>query len=110
MLATIVAGQGHQVQKALDGPSALITARAFRPEVVLLDLGLPIMSGLEVARRLRAEPRTRDAHLIALTGWGQDEDRRRTREAGIDEHLTKPTDPDVLMRMLNEIAARKNEP
>ena len=110
MLATIVAGQGHQVQKALDGPSALITARAFRPEVVLLDLGLPFMSGLEVARRLRAEPRTRDAHLIALTGWGQDEDRRRTREAGIDEHLTKPTDPDVLMRMLNEIAAKRNEP
>ncbi len=109
MLASIVASQGHQVQTASDGPSALTAARAFRPDVVLLDLGLPIMSGLEVARRLRAEPRTRDAYLIALTGWGQDEDRRRTHEAGFDEHLTKPTDPETLMRMLIEIAAKKNE-
>lgn len=110
MLATMVTGQGHHVWKALNGPSALAAAKAYQPDVVLLDLGLPIMSGLEVARRLRADPHTRHAHLIALTGWGQDEDRQRTREAGFDEHLTKPTDPDALMRMLSEIATRKDEP
>ncbi|HSK09997.1 MAG TPA: ATP-binding protein [Vicinamibacterales bacterium] len=108
MLAGLVNALGHRARKALDGPSALETARSYRPHVVLLDLGLPIMSGIEVARELRSRPETRGAHLVALTGWGQEEDRERTREAGFDEHLTKPTDPETLTRLLQAIAARES--
>jgi CheY-like chemotaxis protein len=108
MLAALVHGLGHGARKALDGPSALEAARSYRPHVVLLDLGLPIVSGIEVARQLRARPETRDAYLVALTGWGQEEDRERTREAGFDEHLTKPTDPETLTRLLHAVAVRKS--
>jgi PAS domain S-box-containing protein len=106
MLSVFVESLGHQVRKALDGPSAVSAAVSFVPHVVLLDLGLPGMTGLEVARALRLHPETAGAHLVALTGWGQREDRRQTEAAGFDDHLTKPTDPDVLERLLNEVAAR----
>jgi two-component system, chemotaxis family, CheB/CheR fusion protein len=109
MLAALVHALGHRARKALDGPSALETARSYRPHVVLLDLGLPIVSGIEVARRMRALPETHDAYLVALTGWGQEEDRERTREAGFDEHLTKPTDPETLTRLLHAVAVRKSQ-
>ena len=81
---------------AYEGISALEVAAEFRPEIALLDIGLPMMDGFELARRLRAIPQIRDILLIALTGYGQQEDRRRTHEAGFDQHLTKPVDPVVL--------------
>ena len=81
----------------------LEAAAEFRPDVVLLDIGLPGMDGYEVARRLRRTPRPAAAVLVALTGWGQEEDRRRSREAGFDHHLVKPVDPDALNRVLADL-------
>jgi PAS domain S-box-containing protein len=92
--------EGHQVRTAHDGRNALAAAREFNPEVVLLDIGLPDMSGHEVARRLAEDPRHRDVTLAALTGWGQAEDRRRSAEAGFQHHLVKPVHPAELKRVL----------
>jgi two-component system CheB/CheR fusion protein len=91
---------GHEVRVAHDGPTALLIARAFRPQVVFLDIGMPGMDGYEVARRLRREPGPQPALLVALTGWGHDEDRRRSQEAGFDHHLVKPVDPAALVQLL----------
>jgi PAS domain S-box-containing protein len=93
---------GGEIRAAYDGVEAVETAEAYRPDVVLLDIGLPRLSGYEVARRIRAQPWGKAVVLIALTGWGQDEDKRRSREAGFDHHLVKPVDPDALMRLLAE--------
>ena len=82
----------YQVWAAPDGPSALLMAAANPPDVVLLDIGLPRMDGYEVARLLRKQPGLEGAVLIAVTGYGQEEDRRRTREAGLNAHLVKPVD------------------
>jgi CheY-like chemotaxis protein len=90
----------HETQTAYDGPSALRLAASFRPEIVLLDLGLPHMDGFEVARRLRNSPEFADTLLVALTGYGTDEDRRRSREAGFDEHLVKPPSMDSIDALL----------
>jgi CheY-like chemotaxis protein len=73
---------------------------------VLLDIGMPEMDGFEVARRLRLQSRWQDLVLVALTGWGQEEDRQRTQAAGFDHHLVKPTDLDTLQRLLADIAGR----
>ncbi len=97
MLLTL---SGHEVLCAKDGLQALQFAADFGPEVVLLDIGLPLMDGYEVARRLRQMPQTRDALLIALTGYGQQGDRQRGREAGFDGHLLKPVDPRALGEMI----------
>ncbi len=94
-LAMLLGAWGHEVRTAYDGPVALRAAEAFRPQVVLLDIGLPRMDGYEVARRMRGQA-ARHARLVALTGYGQEEDRRRAREAGFDAHLTKPADPATL--------------
>ncbi|HEV8479846.1 MAG TPA: PAS domain S-box protein [Candidatus Eisenbacteria bacterium] len=94
---------GHEARVAYGGEEALEAAASERPDVVLLDIDLPDLPGLEVARRLRADPRTRDIRLVALTGFGQREDRRRTREAGFDEHLVKPVDPKELKKLLESI-------
>jgi CheY-like chemotaxis protein len=91
---------GHQVRVARSGPQAVEAAREFRPDVAILDIGLPGMSGHELAARLRAEPFGPSLILVALTGYGQDEDRRRTREAGFDHHLTKPADLGQLAALL----------
>ncbi|MGH8217690.1 MAG: response regulator [Steroidobacteraceae bacterium] len=99
-LAALMEMSGHEVHVATDGESALTVAERCRPEVVLLDLGLPKLDGYEVARRLRQSPWGRAAMIIALTGWGQDEDRRRTRECGFDSHMVKPLDLDALLRVL----------
>ncbi|HSJ98821.1 MAG TPA: ATP-binding protein [Myxococcota bacterium] len=88
-----------------DGESALATLRAFRPEMVLLDLGMPGMDGYEVVRRIRERPEDGEPVVIALTGWGQPEDRRRTREAGFDHHLVKPVGLDVLQSLLAALDA-----
>jgi len=99
-LALLLRLKGHHVEVAHDGPAALETAAAFEPEVVLLDIGLPGLDGYEVARRLREETRLADALLVALTGYGQEEDRRRALYAGFDHHFTKPVDPTVLYKLI----------
>jgi len=99
-LAILLRMSGHDVQIAHDGPSAVELAHVSSPEVVLLDIGLPGMSGYEVARRLRSRAGAATALLIALTGYGQREDRRRSQEAGFDLHLVKPVDPVELERAL----------
>jgi len=88
--------EGFTADAAFDGEAAILRAAAMRPDVVLLDIGLPGMSGFEVAHALRAMPATNDALLVALSGYGQAEDRQRSREAGMDHHLTKPVDPAAL--------------
>ena len=104
MLGAVIECAGHEVRTALDGPSAIAAAVASRPDVVLLDLGMPGMGGIEVARELRRRPELAGVRLVALTGWGQADDRRRTEEAGFDHHLTKPTDPQQLERLLAQFA------
>lgn len=100
MLATLLRLRGHEVALAHDGPSALALLDAVRAEVVVLDIGMPGMDGHEVARELRRRPAYARALLIAMTGWGQEEDRRRSREAGFDHHLVKPVAPEELDRLL----------
>ncbi|HXS80024.1 MAG TPA: ATP-binding protein [Gammaproteobacteria bacterium] len=97
---------GADVVTVHDGPAALEALRTERPSAAVLDIGMPGMDGYEVARRVRSGPRGNDIKLIALTGWGNDEDRRRSREAGIDHHLVKPVDVHVLEDVL---AARRDE-
>jgi two-component system CheB/CheR fusion protein len=99
-LAMLLELSGHEVRTASDGPGALTAASEFRPDVILLDIGLPGMDGYEVAGRLRTDPALRGVRLIALTGWGQDTDRERSRGAGFDLHLVKPVDPAELRRAL----------
>jgi CheY-like chemotaxis protein/two-component sensor histidine kinase len=91
-LATMLALAGHDTRCAHDGHQALQVARAFLPQVALLDIGLPGLSGLDVARRFRADPALAGAFLVALTGWGTEDDKRTCLEAGFDLHLTKPVD------------------
>ena len=94
---------GHEVRTAANGTEALTIAEEFLPEVALLDLGMPDLSGFEVARRIRAAPWGSGIVLIALTGWGQEEDRRRTAEAGFDHHLTKPIPPDAIEDLIRSV-------
>jgi CheY-like chemotaxis protein len=95
---------GNQVYMAHDGPEAFEAIEKLHPEVVLLDIGLPGLSGYEVCRRVREQPWGKSIVLIALTGWGQDEDRRLSREAGFDGHLVKPVDPEELQRLLADVS------
>jgi CheY-like chemotaxis protein len=92
--------EGHVVQVTHDGPAAVDLAPSFLPEVVLLDIGLPGMTGYEVGRRLRAHPATSGALLAAVTGYGQPEDAVRAREAGFDRHLVKPVAPEAILALL----------
>lgn len=100
-LTMLLQAEGHEVETADCGMKALERAQAFRPQVVLLDIGLPDLDGYEVARRLRAAPETRDAVLIALTGYGQIEDRERSQAAGFNHHLLKPVNYEKLSALLN---------
>ena len=106
-LALMLELGGHEVRVANDGLEALETARDFLPGVVLLDLGMPKLSGYEVARLIRQEPWGQDLVLIAQTGWGQEEDRRRTHEAGFDAHLTKPLDHALLKELLGDLSTHR---
>jgi len=98
---------GNEVQVAYDGEAAVAATQAFRPDVVLLDIGLPKLNGYEACRQIRAQPGGEALLLIAQTGWGQDEDRQLTREAGFDHHLVKPLDPHALMKLLDGFQARR---
>jgi CheY-like chemotaxis protein len=102
---------GHEVFSATDGSLALQAAERHLPEVALLDIGMPGLDGYEVARRIRAAPWGRDLTLVAITGWGQEADRRRSQEAGFDSHLVKPVNPGELAALLARLpqAGRANE-
>jgi PAS domain S-box-containing protein len=104
-LATLLRVWGHDVQVVHDGLQALDAARGRRPEVVLLDIGLPGLDGYQVARRLREDLGLDSALLVAMTGYGQPEDRRRSREAGIHHHFVKPVEPFVLRNLLADVAS-----
>ncbi len=103
-LATLLELGGHEVVTASNGALALECAERHRPEVMLLDIGMPMLDGYEVARRVRVQPWGQKITLVALTGWGQDSDRRRSREAGFDSHLVKPLDMDKLTELLERLA------
>jgi CheY-like chemotaxis protein len=100
-LAMVLELLGHAVRTDYDGPAALQAIESFGPEIVLLDIGMPDMDGYEVARQIRAMPLGKSVQLLALTGWGQEEDKRRALEAGFDEHLTKPVEPALLEALLS---------
>jgi CheY-like chemotaxis protein len=99
-LQLLLKSLGHEVCAVYDGLQAIRMAVEFRPEVVLLDIGMPGLDGYEVARRLRALKRERPLRIVAITGWGQEADRTRSREAGFDLHLVKPVDPNTLTSVL----------
>ena len=94
---------GHRVQMAHDGHGATVAATTFVPHVILLDIGLPGLDGYQVARTLRGRPGMQTTVLIALTGYGMDEDRQRARNAGFDHHLTKPVDPVLLSKLIGSL-------
>ncbi len=101
-VARLIARQGYDVEVAYDGPKAVEMALARHPEFVFLDIGLPGMNGYEVATRLRQEEGLKKAMLVAVSGYGEESDRRRSREAGFDQHLVKPVDPGALLALLKE--------
>jgi PAS domain S-box-containing protein len=101
---------GHETRLAHDGETGLQVVEDFRPELVLLDLGMPRMDGFETCRQLRAQPWGRGIHIVALSGWGQDEDRRKTRAAGFDAHLVKPVDVDALMALIAGVPDDRGQP
>ena len=103
MLAMLLELRGNQTQLAHTGPAALEAAAAFLPQVILLDIGLPGLSGYEVAQRLRATSLEPRPLLVAVTGWGTDDDRRQARAAGFDQHLVKPVDIERLEAVLAEL-------
>jgi CheY-like chemotaxis protein len=110
MLAILLQFAGHETFAAHDGLAAVEAAATLDPDVILLDIGLPVLNGYEAARRIREQQgQKRRPLLVALTGWGQDEDRRRSEEVGFDAHLVKPVDYAALGRLLAELSAGKQE-
>lgn len=105
-LALLLELGGHTTQVAFSGPQALSMVQEFQPQLVFLDIGMPGMDGCQVATALRKDPRTRNLFLVALTGWGADDDRARTREAGFDHHITKPADPLAIDAVLLAVDVR----
>jgi CheY-like chemotaxis protein len=99
-LAKLLKLTGHEVETALDGMSGLRTAQMYQPEIIFLDIGLPEISGYEIARRLREDPSLAKVTLIAMTGYGQEEDRRKALEAGFDGHMIKPAEPADVEKLL----------
>jgi CheY-like chemotaxis protein len=99
-LAMLLEIDGHDVTAVYSAPDALKRASELKPAVIVMDLGLPEIDGCEVARRMRAMPELEGVRLVALTGYGRDEDRQRTRDAGFDHHLVKPVDLDELGRLV----------
>jgi CheY-like chemotaxis protein len=104
MLRMMLEYTGHEVRVAFDGVDAVAQAAVFRPQIALLDIGMPRMDGYEAARRIRAALGA-SVVLVALTGWGQDDDKARARAAGFDHHLTKPADPDKLQQLVSHVGA-----
>ena len=99
-LATLLGVMGYEVRTAYDGPEAITAADEFQPAVALLDIGLPQLSGYDIARHVR-ERRGKEVLLVAITGWGQEGDKLKAREAGFDHHFTKPADFGVLLELID---------
>lgn len=106
MMALLIATWGHDTEVAHEGPAALQMARELEPDLILLDVGLPGLNGLDVARQLKADPTLASTVIAAMTGYGGEDDRRRSREAGFDRHLVKPVMPEVLRALLDETRAK----
>jgi CheY-like chemotaxis protein len=106
-LAMMLKLGGHETETAHDGLEAVEAAERFRPDAMLLDIGLPKLNGYEVCRRIRERPWGKDVVLVAVTGWGQDEDRDRSKAAGFDTHVVKPVDREVLGKLLASLAPRE---
>ena len=102
MLSEVLRAKGHDTRIANDGPTALQIAQRFKPDVAFLDIGLPVMDGYELARRLKVLPGLGAIRLIAVTGYGQQADRQNAEAAGFSNHLVKPIDFDALERILSE--------
>jgi CheY-like chemotaxis protein len=94
---------GHEVQTALDGQEAIEKAEQFRPDVIVLDVGMPMLDGYETASRIRQRPWSRDVVLIAVTGWGNDKDKLKSAAAGFDVHLVKPVDATTILEALDQM-------
>ena len=106
MLATLLELSGHDVRTAFDGPTGLQSALDHPPNVILLDIGLPGLTGIEVAERIRCQPALERTVLVAMTGYGQESDRKRSRDAGFDHHLTKPADFAEIEKILGAVVDR----
>lgn len=106
MMALLLTCEGHTVEKAADGMSALMAAGTFRPDVAILDIGMPGMTGYAVAEALRREPTATPLVLVALSGLGQREDKARAAQAGFDRHFTKPVDVALLREFLSTVRPR----
>jgi CheY-like chemotaxis protein len=106
-LAALLELEGHRVEVVHDGADALEALRRARPELALLDIGMPKVNGYEIARRTRAEPWGRATTLVAVTGWGQDSDRERALAAGFDRHGVKPIDPNAALELCATLAAMR---
>jgi CheY-like chemotaxis protein len=102
-LALLLKLSGNEAELAHDGEEAVAKAASFEPDVVLLDIGLPKLNGYDACRQIRRQPWGKDIVLVALTGWGQEEDRRKSQEAGFDEHFVKPVDHAALIRLLRDL-------
>jgi CheY-like chemotaxis protein len=105
-MAMMLKIMGHDVRTAHDGFEAIKVAEAFRPELILLDIGMPILNGYDACRRIREQSWGKGVVMVALTGWGQDEDKRQSREAGFDHHLVKPIEPEALEKLLAALPAK----
>ena len=93
---------GNEVRTVHDGQEAVDEAETFHPDVILMDIGMPLLNGYGAARMIRQQPWSAGTMIVALTGWGQDEDKRRASEAGFDRHYTKPLDPAELRKLITE--------
>jgi CheY-like chemotaxis protein len=107
-LAMILKIKGNEVQIAYDGLEAVELANVFRPNAIILDIGLPRLNGYEAAREIRRQEWGSETVLIALTGWGQQEDRQRSKDAGFDSHMVKPVDYERLIKQLDELAPARS--
>ena len=103
-LSTLLTITGHETRMAHDGVEAVEAAEQFRPDLILLDIGMPRMNGYDACRRIREQEWARSMVIVALTGWGQEEDRNRSKEAGFDHHMVKPVEYHALMKLLTESA------
>jgi len=110
LLEEVFRALGHVTRLAFDGEDALLLAREFRPQIAFLDIGLPTMDGYELARGLRAVPGLGQVRLVAVTGFGQEADRGRARDAGFDEHLVKPVEVDQIKELMDRLLAEEKRP
>jgi CheY-like chemotaxis protein len=105
-LAMLLAFEGHETHKAHDGADAVRTAERVRPDIVLMDIGLPILNGYEACRRIRSQAWGVPITMVAITGWGQEDDREQSAAAGFDLHLVKPVDLGELLQVVGSARAR----